>query len=69
MRAEPMPPEGISVADLSAQLQAAFGQRGEDLFTWLAVTYPVWARSLAGRLVGARAFCEHLGGTELTPPS
>lgn len=58
VRAEPIPPEGISSTVVVRALAAALGEEKALAFwEWLSVDYPGWGRENAGRLDRLRELC------------
>jgi hypothetical protein len=57
---EPLPPAGVSASKMHDALVGAFGDLGDDLFRWISVDHPAWARINANRLETVGAFCKKL---------
>ena len=58
VRAEPLPPTGVSSTVVVRALAAALGEDlALDFWEWLSVSYPGWARENAGRLDRLREAC------------
>jgi hypothetical protein len=62
LQAEPAPPGNFTPPQIHKALTDALGAKvGDQVFEWVAVTYPVWARGGWGRAEAVQKWCRAKG--------